>query len=67
MLSRAWDLSDGSRTSPVLMLGTGVLTERIRIEWRWREAWCGYWGRWLGQHRVYWHAGPLIISWRRRD
>lgn len=51
----------------VIMWGTGDLDERLRIEWRWREWRARYWGRWLGFNRVYWHCGPLIISWARRD
>lgn len=51
----------------MVLWGDGSVCERLRIEWRRRELWCGLWGRWLGQHRVYLHCGPLVISWRRRD
>lgn len=51
----------------MILWGKDGLTGRFCIEWRSHEWRYRYWGRWLGQHRVYWHFGPLIISWVRRD
>lgn len=51
----------------MVLWGKNGLEGSLRVEWRNPfRAW-NLWGRYLGQHRVYWHAGPLIISWRRHD
>jgi hypothetical protein len=51
----------------MVLWGKGELRDPVRIEWRWQSCYRGYWGRWAGHHRVFWHAGPLVISWARRD
>lgn len=51
----------------MVVWGGNGLSDGLRIEWRRGTYGCGYWGRWLGQRRVYWHIGPLVISWRRKD
>lgn len=51
----------------MILWGKDGLDGGLRIEWRRHIPWIGYWGRWLGQHRVYWHLGPLVISWPRKD
>lgn len=51
----------------MVLWGRNGLEGGLRIEWRsafWR---INYWGRWLGESRVYLHLGPLVISWRRKD
>lgn len=51
----------------VILWGNGDLHGPFRIEWRSTEFWSGHYGRWLGHHRVFWHFGPLVVSWARGD